>query len=127
MKNLLLDAGSACLTLCAASAEATETLVLKDLRANVEIVPEDRADMTVVVETNGSSDPTPVVNTAGDSVTVEGNIPTALQGYRVSLNLDRRMDVAEMKRRLHLARVHRPDLMRIVVHAPLKFKVKSNA
>ena len=80
MKNLLLDAGSACLTLCAASAEATETLVLKDLRANVEIVPEDRADMTVVVETNGSSDPTPVVNTAGDSVTISRALTAAPPG-----------------------------------------------
>ena len=127
MKPLLLAAGAASLVLCAAGAEATPTLVLKNLRAEVEIVPEARPDISVVVEANGSSDPPPVVSAAGDRVTVEGNIPTGRQGYRVSLNLDRRMDVVEMKRRSHLARVQRPDLMRIVVHAPMKFKVKSNA
>ena len=108
-------------------ARAAESITLKNLRADVEVIPGDRPDVAVSVEPRGSADPPPVVSRAGDRVTVQGQIQTGQRTYRISLNLDRGMDVEAMKRRSHVQRTHPSDLPLIVIHTPLKVRLKSGA
>ena len=110
----------------AMTAAASPMVTLRNLRAEVDIIPEARADIDVVVKARGGDTP-PTVTTVGDKVTIEGDRQTGRRVYRVSYNLDRRMDVEAMRRRSHVDRPHDPDLMLITLRTPMKVKVKSNA
>ena len=127
MKVLLFAVCWVFLSVQAAVAQPLQTLSLKNVRADVEIIPENRSDVSVDVQVNGSTDAQPVVTRIGNVVTITGDVETGRQAFRVSFNLARNMDVAATKRRLHIPYMRRSGLILIVVHAPLRVKVKSNA
>jgi hypothetical protein len=109
------------------SAQAADRIQLENLRADVEIIPENRPDISVDVDMNGSSDATPRITYSGNTVTVAGDLQTARKVFRVSFNLDRRMDVARFKQLSRVHRDHPSGLPRLVIHTPMKVSVKSSA
>ena len=106
---------------------ARPTLTLRNLRAEVEVIPEDRNDITVAVDMHGSDDPAPVVTTHADKATVEGGIETGVRAVRYSLNLQQRLDVAAAKLRSNTVKAHVDPLARIIVHTPRNLDIRSNS
>jgi hypothetical protein len=124
--NLAAGALMAFLAPCAA-AQASERLVLKNLRAHVEIIAENRPDVVVTLEMNGSGDPEPQITRSGDTVTVSGRLQTERPAYRVAYNLDPRLDVAGMKAAARQAHVQPEGIPTILFRAPLNLRIRSNA
>ena len=111
----------------AISAQAADRLQLKNLQANVEIIPENRSDIRVDVDMNGSSDKAPEITYSGNTVVVAGNLQTGRKSFRVSFNLDRRMDIDKARQMSRIHRDHPAGLPNLVIHTPLKVSLKSSA
>ena len=111
----------------AVSAQAADRLQLKNLRANVEIIPENRTDISVEVDMKGSADSAPQISYSGNTVTVAGNLQTGRKTFRVSFNLDRRMDIDKSKQMSRVHRDHPAGLPTLVIHTPMKVSLKSSA
>ncbi len=111
----------------AISAHAADRLQLKNLRANVEIIPENRTDIRVDVDMSGSSDKAPEITYSGNTVVVAGNLQTGRKTFRVSFNLDQRMDIDKSKHLSRVPRDHPAGLPTLVIHTPMKVSLKSNA
>ncbi len=109
------------------SAQAADRLQLKNLRANVEIIPENRSDVRVDVDMNGSSDKAPEITCSGATLVVAGTLPTGRKTFRVSFNLDRRMDIDKSRQMSRTHRDHPAGLPNLVIHTPMKVSLKSSA
>ena len=106
---------------------AEAVLTLKNLRADLEVIPEDRVDFSVAVDENGTDDPAPVVTRHNGKLTIEGSIPTEVKAFRVSRNLDPRLDSQAFKDRWRQPLSHPEHLAHIVVHAPSRLTIRSTA
>lgn len=119
----------ALLLACAAwgPALAKAQLDLRNLRANIEITPEDRSDITAVVDMAGAAGPPPTVTRQGDSLIIEGADNTQTPAFRVSFNLDRGMDVEAWRAKARTPRAANAPLPRLRVRTPMTVDIKSNA
>lgn len=120
----------------AGSAEARPTLELRNLRAEVEIIPEERADFAIsvdmtaaaaLIDKDGAQGEVPTVTIRGETARIEANWSTAVPTYYVATNGKGDMDIAAEKAKAHKPQQHPEGLPHIRVKAPANFTVISNS
>lgn len=109
------------------SVAAKPTLELTDLRATVDIYPENRPDFAITIDPADDGVAAPTVIAHGDLLKVSGSAETGVPTFRVSYNLDRRMDIAAMKQRAAAVEERPSALLHLQIHAPQQFLIRSNA
>ena len=124
------------LAILASAAEARPTLELKNLRAEIEITPENRADFAISVDMTGAQDAidkngakggAPMVDIRGNDASISANWDTGVRAFNVEVNGVRDPNVAYWKAAAHKPQPHPAGLPHIRIRAPMDFVVKSNA
>ncbi|MDH7971249.1 hypothetical protein QH494_03575 [Sphingomonas sp. AR_OL41] len=124
------------MTTLAAAAQARPTLELKNLRAEVEIVPEDRADFAIsidmpsaqgMIDKNGAQGQAPTVDIRGENARIEANWNTGVPTFYVAASTKGYMDIAGKKAAAHEPQPHPAGLPHIRILAPKAFTIITNA